>query len=187
MKAFQFILSLYSIVAGLGITTLVRGVGQMIEARDGVRTYWVHSYWLILLFAVNVTSWLSMWDVRDHGVWTVLEAFLLLLIPIFLYIVSYLAVPDLDKSDQRDMRAYYFRHAKWMQAMLLLALMSGSIAVRVIEGRWDIGLGDALRIAAMLVLVPGIFSRRPRLHSAQMLCLMVLLVVALQRVAAPIV
>ena len=70
--------------------------------------------------------------------------------------------------------------------MLFLSLMSGSIATRVIEDRWDIGLGDALRIVAMLVLVPGIVSDRPRVHAAQVLCLMILLVVALLRVASPI-
>lgn len=186
MKAFQFILSLYSIVAGLGITVLVRGVGQMIEARDRVRPYWIHSCWLVFLFVINVASWLSMWDARDHPTWTVLEALLLLLVPMFLYIVSYLAVPDPDKGGQCDMRGYYFTHSKWMQGMLFLSLMSGSIATRVIEDRWSIGLGDALRIVAMLVLVPGIVSDRPRLHAAQVLCLMMLLGVALLRVASPI-
>jgi hypothetical protein len=186
MKAFQFILSLYSIVAGLGITTLVRGVGQIIEARGRVRPYWVHSCWLLCLFAVNVGSWLSLWNVREHALWTPLDAFLLLLIPIFLYVVSYLAVPDLDESEQLDMRAYYFTHSRWMQGMLFLSLLSGSIATRVIEDRWDMGLGDVLRIVAMLVLLPGIVSDRPRLHAAQMLCLILLLVVALQRVAIPI-
>ena len=84
MKAFQFILSLYSIVAGLGITVLVRGVGQMIEARDRMRPYWIHSCWLVFLFVINVASWLSMWDARDHPTWTILEALLLLLVPMFL-------------------------------------------------------------------------------------------------------
>jgi hypothetical protein len=186
MKAFQFILSLYSIVAGLGITVLVRGVAQMIEARDRVRRYWVHSCWIVILFVVNVASWLSMWDVRDHATWTVLEALLLLLVPMFLYIVSYLAIPDPDNDDQLDMRAYYFMHSKWMQAMLFLSLMSGSTATRVIEDRWDMGLGDALRIAAMLALLPGIASDRPRVHAAQVFFLVILLVVALLRVVNPI-
>ena len=186
MKAFQLILSLYSIVAGLGITVLVRGVGQMIEAREQVRPYWIHSCWLVFLFVVNVGSWLSMWYARDYSPWTILDALLLLLVPMLLYIVSYLAVPDPHRQDERDMRAYYFRHSRWMQGLLFLSLLSGSIATRVIEDRWDMGIGDALRITAMLILVPGIVSDRPRMHAAQVFCLLTLLVVAVSRVVDPI-
>jgi len=37
MGVFEFLLALYSIVAGLGMAVIVRSVGQIIEARDRVR------------------------------------------------------------------------------------------------------------------------------------------------------
>jgi hypothetical protein len=37
LSIFEFLLALYAIVAGLGVSLLVRSVGQMIEARDRVR------------------------------------------------------------------------------------------------------------------------------------------------------
>ena len=74
----------------------------------------------------------------------------------------------------------------WMQGLLLLALLSGSIAVRAIEGRWNISLADVLRFAAMMTLLPGIVSRRPAIHATQMIVLMLIRVVALLRVADPI-
>ena len=114
-----------------------------------------------------------------------LEALLLLLVPMFLYIVSFLADSKTRTSlDQRDMRAIYFAHSRWMQGMLFLSLLSGSIATRVIEDRWNMGFGDALRISAMLVLLPGLVSNRPRVHAAQVFLLLIL-VLTLLRVSVP--
>ncbi len=186
MTGFSFILPLYSMVAGLGMSILVRHIGQMIEARDRMRRYWVHTCWLAFLFVVQVATFLSLWDLKDHSSWTVLLALLLLLIPILLFAASYLAAPNLADVGDLDMRLYYFKQSQWMQGLLLLALLSGSTAVRVIEGRWNMTLRDDLRIAVMLVLLPGIVSRRPTIHVAQTLSLILLLIIALQGVDTPI-
>ena len=82
MAPFAFILGLYAVTSGLGLTLLVSSVAKMIEARDRTRRYWVHTCWLAFLFVVNVTSWLSLWAVRGHQTWSIFEDLLLLLIPI---------------------------------------------------------------------------------------------------------
>ena len=186
MNPFQFILGLYAVTSGLGLTLLVSSVAKMIEARNRTQRYWVHTCWLTFLFVVNVTGWLSLWAVKGHTSWSVFEALLLLLVPILLYIVSYLAVPNFDDADNLDLRIHYFRQSGWMQGLLLLALLSSSIGVRAIEGRWDISLADVLRFAAMVTLLPGIVSRRPAVHATQMIVLMLILAIALLQVAEPI-
>src|SRR5262245_29559570 len=96
MGVFDFIMALYSIIAGLGVSVLVKDVALMIEARGSVRLYWVHTCWVIFLFGVQIISWFALWRLRELTAWTALEALLLLLVPILLNAVSYLAVPDLD-------------------------------------------------------------------------------------------
>ena len=66
MAPFSFILGLYAVTSGLGLTLLVSSVAKMIEARNRTRRYWVHTCWLAFLFVVNVTSWLSLWAVKAH-------------------------------------------------------------------------------------------------------------------------
>jgi hypothetical protein len=56
VSIFEFLLTLYAIVAGLGVSLLVRSIGQMIEGRDRVRLYWVHTCWLALIFVSHVVS-----------------------------------------------------------------------------------------------------------------------------------
>jgi len=89
----------------------------------------VHTCWLAFLLVVNVTSWLSLWASREHPTWSIFEALLLLFVPILLYIVSYLAVPNFDDADKFDLRIRHFRQSGWMQGLLLLARLSDSIAV----------------------------------------------------------
>ena len=74
MTVFEFLLALYAIVAGLGVSLLVTSVGQLIEARDRVRLYWVHSCWIALTFVGHVVSWFTIWRFHEHAPWTVLQA-----------------------------------------------------------------------------------------------------------------
>jgi hypothetical protein len=126
VSIFEFLLTLYAIVAGLGVSLLVRSIGQMIEARDRVRLYWVHTCWLALIFVSHVVSWFALWRFSQHAPWTVLQALLLLCVPILLYLISHLAVPELEDGRMHDMREYYYRHVRWMQGLLLAVLVCGA-------------------------------------------------------------
>lgn len=186
MGVFDFILALYSIIAGLAISVLVKGIARMIKGRDRLRLYWVHTGWLVILFVVHVINWFALWQLRGHTSWAAPEALLLLMIPLFLNAASYLSAPEAGDVNEFDMRAHYFHQAQWLQALLFLAILSGSIAVRVIEGRWDMSTGDMLRIVIMVMLVPGIASARPAIHAVQMVCLLAPVLLALQRTVSPI-
>lgn len=186
MSVFEFQLTLFAIVAGLGISLLVRSVGQMIEARDRVRLYWVHSCWIALTFVSYVVTWFSLWRYEEHAPWTVLQALLLLCVPILLYLISHLAVPELEDDRRHDMRDYYFRHARWIQGLLLAALLVGVLAQFFIEGRADFGGGRGVRAAMALVLLPGIVSVNPTVHAVQAVLLLLIMAVAATYVAMPI-
>jgi hypothetical protein len=186
LSIFEFLMALYAIVAGLGVSLLVRSVGQMIEARDRVQLYWVHSCWIALVFVAHVVSWFALWRFADHTPWTVLQALLLLCVPILLYLISHLAVPELEDGRTHDMREYYYRHAGWMQGLLFSVLLCGSAAQVFIEGRPDLTGAGAVRVALAVVLLPGIFSRRPALHAAQAVLLVLIMLYAVSFVARPI-
>ena len=158
----------------------------MIKGRDRLRLYWVHTVWLVFLFVANVVSWFDLWGLRDHQSWAAPEALLLLLTPIFMNAASYLSFPEPGDDNEFNLRAHYFEQANWLHGLLLLALLSGSTSLRVIDWRWDIITEDMLRIVVMVVLLPGVVSRHPRVHAAQMICLLLIALLALERVVAPI-
>lgn len=186
MAVFEFLLALYAIVAGLGVSVLVRSVGQVIEARDRVRLYWVHTSWVAIAFVGQVVSWFALWRYADHAPWTILQALLLLCVPILLYLVSHLAVPELDDERVHDMREYYYRHARWTQGLMLAVLVTGALAHLVIEGRFDLSGARGVRAAMALVVVPGIVSLSPRVHAVQAVLLALVMLVTVSYVARPI-
>jgi FtsH-binding integral membrane protein len=95
-------------------------------------------------------------------------------------------VPELDDECVHDMRDYYYRHVRWTQGLMLGVLAAGAAATQVIEGRQDLSLPGVVRLSMVAVLVPGIFSRRPAVHAAQALLLVVAMIIAVSFVAAPI-
>lgn len=186
MSQFEFLLSLYAIVAGLGLSLLVRSVGQMIEARDRVRLYWVHTCWIALTFVAHVFSWFVLWSHVGHEPWTVLQALLLLCVPILLYLVSHLAVPELDDGDAHDMRRYYYRHARWIQGLMLGVVLVGALSHVIVESRLDVSGARAVRVAMAAILIPGIFTLNPRVHAMQAALLVLVMVVAASYIAEPL-
>jgi hypothetical protein len=177
---------LYTIVAGLGISLLVRSIGQVIEARDRVRLYWVHTCWVALIFVSHVVSWFSLWGYAQNTSWTILQALLLLCIPMLLYLVSHLAVPELEDGRVHDLREYYFRHARWMQGLLLTVIVAGALAHYVIAGQLDFSGGRGIRGAMAAILLPGIISLRPAVHAVQAVLLLLVMAIAVSYVAQPI-
>jgi len=186
LSIFEFLLALYAIVAGLGVSLLVRSVGQMIEARDRVRLYWVHTCWIALVFIGHVVSWFALWRYAGHAPWTILQALLLLCVPILLYLISHLAVPELEDDRVHDMHEFYFRHARWTQGLLLAVLVAGALAHLVIEGRLDLSGARGVRAAMAAILLPDIISRHPTVHAVQAALLLLIMLVAVSYVARPI-
>lgn len=186
MSQFEFLLALYAIVAGLGLSLLVRSIGQMIEARDRVRLYWVHTCWIAIAFVGHVVSWFALWAYVDHAAWTVLQALLLLCVPILLYLISHLSVPELEDGVTHDMRAYYYRHARWIQGLTLGVVLAGALIHIVVEGRVDVSGVRAVRLAVAAIVIPGIFTLNPKVHSLQAVLMLLAMAVAVSYVTEPL-
>src|SRR5262245_36014767 len=175
MGVFEFLLALYSIVAGLGLAVIMRSVGQMIEARDRVRLYWVHSCFILVAFVAQVVSWFSLWHFAKPRPWTVADTLFLLGIPLLLYLVSHLVVPELDDGLVHDLREYYYRHARWTQGLLLACVVISLAGETFILGRFEFSPPQQLRMVVGLVLLPGMLTTNPKVHGAQAALLLVLM------------
>jgi hypothetical protein len=69
MSLFEFLMVLVSIIIGLGITELLKGVGQMIRYRKSVRTYWVHSVLIVFVMIALLQQWWEIWDLQGVPGW----------------------------------------------------------------------------------------------------------------------
>jgi MFS family permease len=186
MSLFEFLVTLYSIVTGLGLTLLVRSLGQMLETRRRTRLYWVHTCWLGILLVAYVVVWFQLWSYRDVASWTVVEGLLLLSVPVSLYLVSHLAVPELEDGAQHDMRTYYYEHHRLLQGLLALSVALSTLAAGLILDRWSAEPWLMVRLIALALLAPGIVSRRPQVHALQVVLVLGLMCFAVTELRRPI-
>ena len=56
MDPFSYLSVLISIILALGMTRVLAGVGEMLQARSRRRLYWVHAVWVVNLFLYLVVA-----------------------------------------------------------------------------------------------------------------------------------
>jgi hypothetical protein len=104
----EFILVAHSIIVGLAIAEILRGIADLVRA-EGVRVSYrllLMAGWALLLL---LQIWWAIWQVGDRPEWTFPE-FLVFLLPVgILYIFARLCFPE--KVAESDLQAYYLRVA----------------------------------------------------------------------------
>src|SRR5438046_10610862 len=101
MDPFRYLSVLISIVLALGVTRVLAGVGDMLQARSRRRIYWVHAVWIVNLFLYLVIAWWIFYRWRNQPQWTFLLFVFVLISPTILYLASLILFPPepaLDKS-----------------------------------------------------------------------------------------
>ncbi len=93
MGAFEYLSVLISIILALGMTRVLGGVGEMLQARSRHRIYWVHVIWIVNLFVYLVIAWWIFYRWRDQQPWNFYLFLFVLISPTVLYLASLLLCP----------------------------------------------------------------------------------------------
>ena len=113
MDPFSYICVLTSIVAGLAVTRLVAGLGQLIQTRKRAPGYWVHALWMVNTLVTVIIVWWIQYRWRNVEQWTLFLAFWLLVAPINLYLASVLLFPNEQEGEPiTNWREHYFNHSR---------------------------------------------------------------------------
>jgi hypothetical protein len=166
LDLFEFVVGFYVVIAGIGVTLLVKSIGQMIESRDRIRLYWVHSCWLVFVFFAHINSWFTLWAYRDLPSWTVGQLLMLVSVPIFLYLASHVSVPEIveGSAERFDMRDYFYRrHAILLGLVALSIVFNLGCEYLLLESK-VFTTGNLLRLATLGMLSIGILLSKPWVH-----------------------
>src|SRR4029453_2424087 len=112
MGAFEYLSVLISIILALGMTRVLAGVGEMLQARSHRQIYWVHAVWIINLFLYLVIAWWIFYRWRNQQPWMFFLFVFFLISPTLLYLASLLLFPrerDVDRAINYKMH-YYANH-----------------------------------------------------------------------------
>lgn len=93
MDPFSYLSVLISIILALGMTRVLAGIGEMLQARSHRRIYWVHAIWAVNLFIYLVVAWWIFYRWRNQQPWTFYLFVFVLISPTILYLASLILFP----------------------------------------------------------------------------------------------
>jgi hypothetical protein len=111
--SFNYVAVLISIVLGLGVTRVLSGLSDAIQAGNRQRAYWIRTLWLINAFTMLLLSWWVFYRWRTAPEWTVFLFFWVTLFPTLLYLAcSVLAPGKLEQTGSANWRDYYYANRR---------------------------------------------------------------------------
>jgi hypothetical protein len=109
MAAFEYLSVLISIILALGMTRVLAGVGEMLQARTQRQIYWVHVIWIVNLFIYLVVAWWIFYRWRNQQKWTFFLFVFVLISPTILFLASMLLFPREGSIDESvDYKTHYY-------------------------------------------------------------------------------
>ena len=182
MNAFDYLYVLVSIVLGLAIARVLSGLAAVITARERVDFYWPPVVWAIWIFFISVQHWWAQWGLHSVREWSFLDFWLLMLVPVDLFLLAAVILPERVESDVLDLGVWFARNRAWFFAIMFF-LPALSIAEEVLRsGHMGSTLNLLFLLAFEVVIAVAYFLKSRRAQEwicAQAMVMTVLYVVLL--------
>jgi hypothetical protein len=122
---FSYLSVLISIILALGMTRVLAGVGEMLQARSRRHIYWVHAIWIVNLFLFLVVAWWIFYRWRNQQPWTFFLFVFVLISPTILYLASLLLFPREGALDESiDYKTHFYANHR---AFFILFALFGPV------------------------------------------------------------
>lgn len=113
---------LFSILLGLGVSHILRGLARIVQHPKQYCVYWVHLVWSLFLFLYLIHFW--WWEFRLRQVtWSFPVYFFVALYATLIYLLCTLLFPD-EMSDYKSFREYFYLRKSWFFSLLALLFVA---------------------------------------------------------------
>jgi hypothetical protein len=161
---FDYVTVMVSVVVGLGLTRLLAAIGDYVPIRRRVKTYWVHSCWILALLLMTLNIWWVFWELRSITVWTSREFVWIVLGPSAFVIACHLAVPDLS-TEPLDLERYYYDTNEVFFGLLAFTVAWGTVTEPLLGlSPFFVGFRP-LQMGVVALLIACALSKDRRLHA----------------------
>ena len=169
MDLFEYISVLTSIIIGLGIARLLRGVIEMIHYPADGRHYTVHLVWMLNTFLMAVVWWWFEFTLVDSQTWSYGAYIFLIMYAIFIYLLCAVLVPTRINTFG-DYKNFFYAKRSWFFSFLILQRgidIIDTFAKGGLDRYLSFGpsywLGGPLQ---MILFAIAIWTRNEKFHSA---------------------
>jgi hypothetical protein len=133
MSIFEFISVMISIVLGVSLAQLLRGIAELAREKSKVRNYGPHVLWTLSLALLHTLLWWSVWDWRELD-WNYAQFFVALCEPLVLFFLSTLMLPRPTGETVISMEEHFYEIRVWLMrgwlVFALVVILDGPIVFR---------------------------------------------------------
>ncbi|MBV9345910.1 MAG: hypothetical protein JOZ03_13085 [Gammaproteobacteria bacterium] len=164
---FDYFSILVSIILGLALTHLLRGLGKQIQMSRQIRVYWVHILWTInVVFQVLVLWWGMFWW-KYLSTWPISWFVFLSTYAVVLFLWSYMLYPA-EVPEGIDFEVFFYRNRRWFFGLLIASFLMDipeTMGKQLYHLRPMPAFYPYLVAVLLLIGVVGMVSSNRRLHA----------------------
>ena len=166
MDIFEYTAVLTSIIIGLGIAHLLRGIAGLIQHPDKARLYWVHLLWVGYLFFTLVFWWWWEFRLGTLEAWTFQIYLFVVFYAFLLFLASALLFP-VSMEGYASFRDYFYSRRRWFFGLIALTYIV-DVGDTLIKGQGhmaELGAEYVLTTLLQFILcVIAMWTRNERFH-----------------------
>ena len=123
MSPFEYVIVLVSIILGLGITTILTGLAELIKHKR-FRWYTPYNTWLLLVFVLHIHEWWVSYSLKSVQAWHLPMFLFIILYPINLYVLAHLLFPSDPKEEFNPKEFYFSNYPKFFICAIIALVLS---------------------------------------------------------------
>jgi len=129
MRAFDFVMTLYSFVYALGVAQILSTVGDMTRAGKRLRFSWLNAGWMLNILLTIVAWWLSLWDLRAEARWPMPTVLALFVVACVLYVLARMVSAPIPQKGVVDLQRHHREEGRKYAALFAVecALTVGAV------------------------------------------------------------
>jgi hypothetical protein len=178
MSPFEYVIVLISIILGLGITTILTGVAELIKQTKLSSLYTPYIIWIALVFVLHFQDWWLSYQWKSLEVWELHSFLLIVLYPINLYILAHLLFPA-GLSPTFDSKQFYIDHYPRLFISAIILIILSTIQNITFEGYTFVTQIPKFIVLAILLIIILTKNKNGSVHMTLSICLLIIIIVGL--------
>jgi hypothetical protein len=163
-----------SIVLGLSVTQLLKGLAQLYRTHNRVRPYWLQTAWIVFLIFFSLMLWWLFWNYRSIEEWNFVRFVLYLSPMILFYFLTSIVIPD-PSDPVTNYRDYFFATRVGFFGTFAAVVVVAHAAGVIVRQLPLLDPSDSFRLSLVVLSVIGMRSRSERVHAVVLtLCAIVI-------------
>ncbi|HTZ89317.1 MAG TPA: hypothetical protein VMA71_03195 [Alloacidobacterium sp.] len=153
MDVYLHVRVLLSMILGLGVGHLLRGVSRIVQHPRKYRIYWVHLVWTLFLFLYLIHFWWWEFYLQKVSQWTFPLYFFIAIYATLLFLLCSLFYPD-EMSEYDGYRGYFYSRRQWIFTLMTILFIADIIdtVIKGSEYRAHLGVFYDIRTGSYILL-----------------------------------